>query len=130
MVAIVNPNDSDNIFNMMVENASNILTKLGLPHRVVELCYGDLGFSASTTIDLEVWLPGQNRYREISSISNTRDFQARRAKIRFRDGKKNSFVHTLNGSALAVGRTIVAIMENYQNKDGSIDIPEVLQKYM
>ncbi len=130
MVAIAHPDKSEEVFEMMVENASDILTALGLPHRVVELCYGDLGFSAATTIDLEVWLPGQNQYREISSISNTRDFQARRAKIRFKDGKKNRFVHTLNGSALAVGRTIVAIMENYQNEDGSIEIPEVLKKYM
>ncbi len=130
MVAIAHPDKSDEVFEMMVQNASNILTALGLPHRVVELCGGDLGFSAAITIDLEVWLPGQNKYREISSISNTRDFQARRAKIRFKDGKKNRFVHTLNGSALAVGRTIVAIMENYQNEDGSIEIPEVLRKYM
>ncbi len=130
MVAIAHPDNSDEIFDMMVENASDILTALGLPHRVVELCGGDLGFSAARTIDLEVWLPGQNKYREISSISNTRDFQARRAKIRFRDGKKNRLVHTLNGSALAVGRTIVAIMENYQNEDGNIEIPEVLKKYM
>ena len=130
MVAIAHPDKSDDVFELMVQNASDILTKLGLPHRVVELCGGDLGFSAATTIDLEVWLPGQNQYREISSISNTRDFQARRAKIRFKDGKKNRFVHTLNGSSLAVGRTIVAIMENYQNEDGSIEIPEVLKKYM
>jgi seryl-tRNA synthetase len=130
MVAIAHPRHSDEVFDLMVENASDILTALGLPHRVVELCSGDLGFSAARTIDLEVWLPGQNKYREISSISNTRDFQARRAKIRFKDGKKNRFVHTLNGSALAVGRTIVAIMENYQNADGSIEIPEVLKKYM
>ena len=130
MVAIANPNESEEIFKMMVENASDILTKLKLPHRVVNLCGGDLGFSAATTIDLEVWLPGQNKYREISSISNTRDFQARRAKIRFKDGKKNVLVHTLNGSALAVGRTLVAIMENYQNEDGTIEIPEVLKKYM
>jgi seryl-tRNA synthetase len=130
MVAIAHPDNSQDIFEMMVENASDILTALGLPHRVVELCHGDLGFSAATTIDLEVWLPGQNQYREISSISNTREFQARRAKIRFKDGKKNRFVHTLNGSSLAVGRTIVAIMENYQNEDGSIEIPEVLKKYM
>jgi len=130
MVAIAHPDKSEEVFEMMVENASDILTALGLPHRVVELCTGDLGFSAATTIDLEVWLPGQNQYREISSISNTRDFQARRAKIRFKDGKKNRFVHTLNGSSLAVGRTIVAIMENYQNEDGSISIPEVLKKYM
>jgi len=130
MVAIAHPDNSEKVFKMMVKNASDILTALGLPHRVVELCGGDLGFSAATTIDLEVWLPGQNQYREISSISNTRDFQARRAKIRFKDGKKNRFVHTLNGSSLAVGRTIVAIMENYQNKDGTIEIPEVLKKYM
>jgi seryl-tRNA synthetase len=130
MVAIAHPNKSEEVFELMVQNASDILTALGLPHRVVELCGGDLGFSAATTIDLEVWLPGQNQYREISSISNTRDFQARRAKIRFKDGKKNRFVHTLNGSSLAVGRTIVAIMENYQNEDGSIEIPEVLKKYM
>ncbi|RLA59070.1 MAG: serine--tRNA ligase [Epsilonproteobacteria bacterium] len=140
MVAIVHPNKSEEVFEMMVENASDILTALGLPHRVVELCTGDLGFSAANTIDLEVWLPGQNQYREISSISNTRDFQARRAKIRFKAdsetklgkilNKKNRFVHTLNGSSLAVGRTIVAIMENYQNEDGSIEIPEVLKKYM
>ncbi len=130
MVAIAHPDRSNEVFEMMVQNASDILTALGLPHRVVELCGGDLGFSAATTIDLEVWLPGQNQYREISSISNTRDFQARRAKIRFKDGKKNRFVHTLNGSSLAVGRTIVAIMENYQNEDGSIEIPKVLKKYM
>jgi seryl-tRNA synthetase len=130
MVAISHPDKSDEVFEMMVQNASDILTALGLPHRVVELCGGDLGFSAAKTIDLEVWLPGQNKYREISSISNTRDFQARRAKIRFKDGKKNRFVHTLNGSALAVGRTLIAIMENYQNEDGSITIPSVLQKYM
>jgi len=130
MVAIAHPDKSAEVFDMMVQNASDILTALGLPHRVVELCGGDLGFSAATTVDLEVWLPGQDQYREISSISNTRDFQARRAKIRFKEGKKNKFVHTLNGSALAVGRTIVAIMENYQNEDGSIEIPEVLKKYM
>ncbi len=111
----------------MVENASNILTALGLPHRAVELCGGDLGFSAARTIDLEVWLPGQNKYREISSISNTRDFQARRAKIRYKDGKKNILANTLNGSALAVGRTLIAIMENYQREDGTIEIPEVLK---
>jgi len=130
MVAIAHPENSDEIFEKMVQTASNLLTELGLPHRLVELCTGDLGFSAAKTIDLEVWLPGQNRYREISSVSNTRDFQARRAKIRFKDGKKSRFVHTLNGSALAVGRTIVAIMENYQQKDGSIKIPEVLKEFI
>ena len=130
MVAISHPDSSDDIFDMMVQNASDILSALELPHRVVELCGGDLGFSAARTIDLEVWLPGQNQYREISSISTTGDFQARRAKIRFRDGKKNRFVHTLNGSALAVGRTLIAIMENYQREDGTIGIPKVLEKYM
>ncbi len=130
MVALSHPEKSEEIFEMMVENASNILTQLGLPHRLVKLCSGDLGFSSSVTIDLEVWLPGQNKYREISSISNTRDFQARRAKIRFKDGKKNRLIHTLNGSALAVGRTLIAIMENYQKEDGSIEIPKVLERYM
>jgi seryl-tRNA synthetase len=94
------------------------------------LCGGDLGFSAAKTVDLEVWFPGQNRYREISSVSNTHDFQARRAMIRYKDEKKNKLVHTLNGSSLAVGRTLIAIMENYQNEDGSITIPEVLKAYM
>jgi seryl-tRNA synthetase len=94
------------------------------------LCGGDLGFSAAKTVDLEVWLPGQNRYREISSVSNTFDFQARRAKIRFKDDGKNRLVHTLNGSSLAVGRTLIAIMENFQQEDGSVAIPEVLKKYM
>ena len=130
MVAITKPEQSDEIFEKMVENASNILTELGLPHRLVELCGGDLGFSAARTVDIEVWLPGQGKYREISSISNTRDFQARRAKIRYKDGKKNKLVHTLNGSALAVGRTLIAIMENYQNEDGSVSIPSALQKYL
>ena len=130
MVAIAHPDESEKIFDLMVENASEILTELGLPHRLMELCTGDLGFSAARTVDLEVWLPGQGKYREISSVSNTRDFQARRAKIRFKDGKKNRLVHTLNGSALAVGRTVVAIMENYQRPDGSIEIPEVLRPYM
>jgi seryl-tRNA synthetase len=130
MVAIAHPEKSDEVFDLMVQNASDLLSELGLPYRVVELCGGDLGFSAARTIDLEVWLPGQNKYREISSISITGDFQARRAKIRFKDGKKNRLVHTLNGSALAVGRTLVAIMENYQREDGSIEIPEVLKRYM
>jgi len=130
LVVLSKPQESDAIFNEMVECASDILTALELPHRQVRLCTGDLGFSAACTIDLEVWLPGQDQYREISSISNTREFQARRAKIRYKDGKKNSFVNTLNGSSLAVGRTLVAIMENNQNKDGSIDIPEVLKPYL
>ncbi len=130
MVAITTPEQSEQIFEKMVNCASDLLTSLGLAHQKVQLCTGDLGFSAATTIDLEVWLPGQNTYREISSISNTREFQARRAKIRYKDGKKNILCHTLNGSSLAVGRTLVAIMENYQQEDGSIKIPKVLEKYM
>jgi len=130
MVAITTPEQSAEIFEKMVDCASDLLTSLGLPHQKVQLCTGDLGFSAATTIDLEVWLPGQNTYREISSISNTREFQARRAKIRYKDGKKNTLCHTLNGSSLAVGRTMVAVMENYQNEDGTITIPDVLKKYM
>ncbi len=130
MVAITKPEESREVFEKMVSCASDLLTSLGLAHQKVQLCTGDLGFSAATTIDLEVWLPGQNKYREISSISNTREFQARRAKIRYKDGKKNILCHTLNGSSLAVGRTLVAIMENYQQEDGTIAIPEVLKKYM
>ena len=130
MVAITTPAQSDVVFEKMVSCASDLLSSLGLCHQKVQLCTGDLGFSAATTIDLEVWLPGQGKFREISSISNTREFQARRAKIRFKDGKKNTLTHTLNGSSLAVGRTLVAIMENYQQADGTILIPEVLKKYM
>jgi len=130
MVAITTQEQSEEIFKKMVDCASDLLTSLGLAHQKVQLCTGDLGFSAATTIDLEVWLPGQGKFREISSISNTRDFQARRAKIRYKQDKKNILAHTLNGSSLAVGRTLVAIMENYQNEDGSINIPEVLKKYM
>ena len=130
LVSITAPSESDTVFDDMLACASDLLTALELPHRLVTLCSGDLGFSAAKTVDLEVWLPGQNTYREISSVSNTRDFQARRAKIRFKNGKKNELVHTLNGSSLAVGRTLVAIMENFQNEDGSIDIPEVLQPYL
>ena len=130
LVSITRPDQSEDVLNEMVACASDLLTSLGLPHRHMLLCSGDLGFSAAKTIDLEVWLPGQGKYREISSISNTRDFQARRAKIRFKDGKKNMLVNTLNGSSLAVGRTLIAIMENYQKADGTIEIPEVLKRYM
>ena len=130
LVAITKPKESDKMFEEMVECASSALEKLELPFRQVMLCTGDLGFSAAKTIDLEVWIPSQNRYREISSISNTRDFQARRAKIRYKEGKKNKLVHTLNGSSLAVGRTLVAIMENYQTKEGKIKIPKILEKYL
>ena len=130
LVCITKPEQSDKIFDEMVACASDLLSSLGLAHRHMLLCSGDLGFSAAKTIDLEVWLAGQDKYREISSVSNTRDFQARRAKIRFKDGKKNTLCHTLNGSSLAVGRTLIAIMENYQQKDGSIKIPAVLEKYI
>ena len=130
LVSITKPEQSDEVFDKMVECASDLLTSLGLPHRLVMLCGGDLGFGAAKTIDLEVWLPGQGKYREISSVSNTRDFQARRAKIRYKAGKKNRLAHTLNGSSLAVGRTLIAIMENYQQKDGTITIPEVLKEYL
>nr|WP_314734684.1 serine--tRNA ligase [uncultured Campylobacter sp.] len=130
LVSITTPEQSAAMLDEMVACASDLLTSLGLPHRHMLLCSGDLGFSAAKTIDLEVWLPGQNKYREISSVSNTRDFQARRAKIRYKDGKKNALVNTLNGSSLAVGRTLIAIMENYQKADGSIEIPEVLKRYM
>jgi seryl-tRNA synthetase len=130
LVCVTAAEESDRVFDEMVACASDMLTALKLPHRLVTLCTGDLGFGAAKTVDLEVWLPGQNTYREISSVSNTRDFQARRAKIRYKEGKKNLLAHTLNGSALAVGRTMVAIMENFQNEDGSITIPEVLTPYM
>ncbi len=130
LVVISKPDESDKLFDEMLSCASDLLTTLELPHRLVTLCTGDLGFGAAKTVDLEVWLPGQATYREISSVSNTRDFQARRAKIRFKDGKANTLVHTLNGSSLAVGRTMVAIMENFQNEDGSISMPEVLKAYM
>jgi seryl-tRNA synthetase len=130
LVAITKPEESNDILEKMVACASDLLTSLELPHQKVQLCTGDLGFSAATTIDLEVWLPGQGKYREISSISNTNDFQARRAKIRYKQDKKNILCHTLNGSSLAVGRTLVAILENHQQADGSIKIPDVLKKYM
>ncbi|WQW70832.1 serine--tRNA ligase [Helicobacter pylori] len=130
LVAITHPKESDVMQEHMLESASEILKALELPHRFVQLCSGDLGFSASNTIDIEVWLPGQNCYREISSVSNTRDFQARRAKIRFKENQKNQLAHTLNGSSLAVGRTMVALMENHQQADGSIHIPKALEKYL
>ncbi|EKC9554771.1 serine--tRNA ligase [Campylobacter upsaliensis] len=130
LVSITSPKQSESVFNEMCECASDLLSSLGLAHRWMMLCTGDLGFSAAKTIDLEVWLPGQNQFREISSVSNCRDFQARRAKIRYKNEQgKNELVHTLNGSSLAVGRTLVAIMENYQDKNGKIAIPDVLRKY-
>lgn len=131
MVKIVHPKNSYLELEKMRENAESILQKLELPYRVVSLCSGDIGFSAAKTYDLEVWVPSQNTYREISSCSNVEDFQARRAMIKYRDEDgKSYFVHTLNGSGLAVGRTLLAIMENYQQEDGSIKIPEVLIPYM
>ena len=116
----------------MTDNAEDVLRGLGLPFRTIVLCTGDMGFSAAKTYDVEVWIPAQDTYREISSCSNCVDFQARRAKIRFRreDSGKIELVHTLNGSGLAVGRTVAAILENYQNEDGSVTIPEALVPYM
>lgn len=132
LVSITRPEDSDAELERKTRAAEAILEALALPYRRMLLCAGDMGFGARKTYDLEVWLPGQNAYREISSCSNCGDFQARRMNTRFRrDGAKgNEFVHTLNGSGLAVGRTLVAILENYQQADGSVDIPEVLQSYM
>ncbi len=116
----------------MVGHAEAILQKLELPYRVVTLCGGDLGFSAAKTYDIEVWLPGQAKYREISSVSNMTDYQARRMMARWRNPEtgKPELVHTLNGSGLAVGRTLVAVLENYQNADGSVRVPEVLRPYL
>jgi seryl-tRNA synthetase len=132
LVKIVKPEDSYSELESLLANAEAILQALGLHYRVVSLCTGDLGFAASKTYDIEVWLPGQDTYREISSCSNFEDFQARRADIRFRrkGKKKTELVHTLNGSGLAVGRTVVAILENYQQEDGSVVIPEALRPYM
>ena len=131
LVKIVKPEDSYKELEKLVNEAEKILQLLEIPYRIVELCTGDLGFSAVKTFDIEVWIPSQNRYREISSCSNTESFQARRAKIRYKDREGNNhFVHTLNGSGLAVGRTLLAVMENYQKEDGTFDIPEVLKKYM
>ena len=132
LVNAVNPSNSDESLNLLVECAENILQLLDLPYRKVLLCSGDTGFSSSITYDLEVWMPSQNIYREISSCSNFRDFQARRLNAKFKEksSKKKKFIHTLNGSGLAVGRTLAAVIENYQNKDGDIEIPECLRPYM
>ncbi len=132
LVKFVKPEDSYDELEKLTRDAEYILQRLGLPYRVVVLCTGDLGFSAAKTYDIEVWLPGQGRYREISSCSNFEDYQARRAAIRFRrEGRKGTeFVHTLNGSGLAIGRTVVAVIENYQQKDGSVVVPEALRPYM
>jgi seryl-tRNA synthetase len=132
LVKIVHPDTSENEHQSLVQNAEDILKALKLPYRVIELCTGDLGFGAAKCYDLEVWLPSANTYREISSCSNFKDFQARRANIRCKEaGKKGTqFVHTLNGSGLAIGRTMAAILENYQQQDGTVTVPEVLQPYL
>lgn len=130
MVQITHPAQSMQALEDMTGQAEYILQQLGLPYRVIVLCGGDMGFGAVKTYDIEVWLPSQTTYREISSCSNCGDFQARRMQARVKDGKKTELVHTLNGSGLAVGRTLLAIMENYQNADGTITVPEVLRPYM
>jgi len=131
MVQIVHPEKSYEALEVMTKHAEAILQKLGLPYRVMSLCTGDMGFGAAKTYDLEVWLPAQNTYREISSVSNCEAFQARRLQARFKNAQgKNELVHTLNGSGLAVGRTLVAVLENYQNADGSVTVPEVLRPYL
>jgi seryl-tRNA synthetase len=132
LVCIVRPEDSATEHERMVGAAESILQALELPYRKLLLCTGDMGFGARKTYDLEVWLPGQGLYREISSCSNCGDFQARRMNARYRpaEGKGTAFVHTLNGSGLAVGRTLVAVLENYQQADGSVTVPEVLRGYM
>lgn len=132
LIHVVRPEESEAALEQLTGHAEKILQKLELPYRVVTLCGGDIGFSAAKTYDLEVWLPGQGKYREISSCSNTRDFQARRMQARWRNPEtgKPEFVHTLNGSGLAVGRALIAVMENYQQADGSIRVPDVLKPYM
>jgi seryl-tRNA synthetase len=131
LVQVVKPEDSHRVLEELTGHAEAILQKLGLPYRVIVLCGGDMGFSAAKTYDIEVWLPGQGKYREISSCSNFEAFQARRLQARYRNEQgKPELVHTLNGSGLAVGRTLVAILENYQNEDGSVTVPEALRGYM
>jgi seryl-tRNA synthetase len=132
LVKVATPEQSYDELEMLVANAEEVLKRLGLPFRTVVLCTGDLGFASAKTYDIEVWLPSQKTYREISSCSNTEAFQARRANIKFRAGGsgKADFVHTLNGSGLAVGRTLIAILENYQQADGTVDIPGALLPYM
>ncbi len=132
LVSITTPEQSEAEHERMTDCAQEVLKRLGLHHRVMTLCTGDMGFSAKKTYDIEVWLPGQNRFREISSCSNCGDFQARRMNARYRpkDAKSTRFVHTLNGSGLAVGRTLIAVLENYQQADGSVAVPDVLRPYM
>jgi seryl-tRNA synthetase len=130
LVKFTRPEQSYEELEKLTDDAEDILRRLGLPFRTVVLCTGDMGAISAKTYDIEVWLPGQNGYKEISSCSNFEAFQARRAGIRYKTGKKTEFAHTINGSGLAVGRTWVAIVENYQQKDGSVVIPEVLRPYM
>jgi seryl-tRNA synthetase len=132
LVKFTEPDRSYDELESLTRNAEEVLNRLGLPYRTVLLCTGDMGFASAKTYDIEVWLPSQKTYREISSCSNTEAFQARRANIKFRPAGtgKAEFVHTLNGSGLAVGRTLIAILENYQQKDGSVVVPEVLRQYM
>jgi seryl-tRNA synthetase len=132
LVQIARPTEAEAILELLTQDAENILQKLNLPYRVMALCAGDMGFSATRTLDLEVWLPGQKRYREVSSCSHFGDFQARRMQARWRNPQTNKaeYVHTLNGSGLAVGRTLIAVVENYQDAKGNIHIPEALLPYM
>ena len=132
LISFTTPEDSYDELEYMTKCAEKVLHLLDLPYRVMAICIGDLGFSAAKKYDLEYWAPGQNRWIEVSSLSNCTDFQARRGRIRFRPGPKEkpAFVHTLNGSGLAVGRTVAAILENYQKEDGSVEIPEILRSYM
>ena len=129
---LTEPQSSYDELEGMVQDASEVLRRFEIPYRIVELCTGDLGFAAAKTYDIEVWLPGQETYREISSCSNCEEFQSRRASIRFRAERKGRplFVHTLNGSGLAVGRMMVAVLENYQQRDGRVVVPQVLRSYM
>ncbi len=129
LVSITTPEDSKQELERMLSSAESILQDLNIHYRVMTLCTGDMGFAANKTYDIEVWLPGENAYREISSCSNCGDFQARRMNAKYKNENKNDFVHTLNGSGLAVGRTLIAILENYQTADGNVEIPKVLQKY-
>jgi seryl-tRNA synthetase len=132
LIQFVEPQNSYTVLEEMLKDSEEILQKLKIPYRVIALSTGDLGFSMAKTYDIEVWLPSQQKYREIASISNAETFQARRANIKFNKNKKdkNEYVHTLNGSALAIGRTMIAIMENYQNEDGNIVVPDALKSYM
>ena len=129
LVSLVEPNQSRDELERMLSCAEGILQDLNLHYRVMTLCTGDMGFNANKTYDIEVWLPGENKYREISSCSNCGDFQARRMNTRYRNDTQNTYLHTLNGSGLAVGRTLIAILENYQTADGDVIIPDVLKKY-